>query len=1809
MTLSTEQFGKAVVAAGLLTVDDLKALWSDATLTTRPKDGPALAKLLIERGRINEFQAAELLAGRKTPLLLGQYVLQAKIGAGGMGQVYRAEHKRMKRLVAIKVLPAAMVQDEGAVKRFQREVEAAAKLSHTNIVQSFDADEYKGTHYLVMEYVDGQDLSALVKQNGPLRVEVAIEYLLQAARGLAFAHSKGVVHRDIKPANLLVDQDGVVKILDMGLARVDATGDAADHQLTNTGQVMGTVDYMAPEQASDTRRADARSDIYSLGCSLYRMVTGVSMFGGDTVVQKILAHMNDPIPSLKQKRPDVSDELERIYQKMVAKKPEDRYQQSSQLVADLESLRGGSSSIHSTAGARNAELDSFMRSIKADQASPGSSSPSHVLATKSSPSNSSPGSSSPSSSSPSNSSPSNSSPSGSSPSKSATMSHDDGVTAAFSPSPQNSLEMPMHEGSEHRPQHSHPTARGGRGKKPSTKLIAAGAAGFLLVLAGIIVIIKGPGGDTLVEINAPAGSTVIVKPTQGGVIKPTPSAPAKPATPAPTVTPATSTSEMFKTTAANPLGERVARWPFDPQDGREYTWGAPENLGPNVNGKGRNASPTLSADQLCLIVEDTASGSNLLEGRRKSVSDAWDKMTRFTTGDNEYNPSLSGDGLTLLFAATNYPGLNSLGKSDLYIRRRASRDAPWQPVENLGNNINSPEDEHSASIAPDGLAIVFSSSRPGGIGGKDLWIVRRQRNDTLWSVPQNLGSEINTTGDETMPKFLPDGRNLLFERGGTLYLTETVAGKMKLAKLPRQDYKFYAPWLSPDGQTLYFHNKDFAGGIGSEDIWLSRRVPITTPGPNSAGVVYLDDLKEIDSSVGYRTLMKHGLTIGDRLGPPEPLRFKGQAVAHSLLMHPPKSGAAFAAYQLDGHYETFTTEAGLPDNLPQKPNSSVVFRVLGDGRELWKSGAIANPSQGEAISVSVRGVKQLRLETTTGVDNGNCHATWFNPRLSPTTSTESSNVVYLDDLPEVSYRDGLRALGKHGLEDSAKPFAFRGLIPKHALVTHPNSDLTAKVLYRLDGKYQSFDTQVGFTDDASKSGGLQGKHTFRIVGDGRELWKSPQFTKADDEAVCSVSVAGVRELQLELICEGKSDRGYATWLNPRLTPPGRSPQGSMTIPAEALTFAGHRYLLVDCGRAQGMLWDEAKARAEALGGHLVVVTSQAEYDWVRDNFWSKRKVVGAVYDRMFLGAIRPAGDANWKWVTGEPLDRALWTVNFNSAVTIDDRVLTWVEGTGPVRWHGAERADFFGGYFVVEWDTLGPAVASVQGAGGISLPIAGTPNNPTKPNDLNPGADPRSLSLVARLTSPDYEWTNPSNLGNKVNSTANDWGATLSADELCLVFVSNRTEKNGDLIERRRATGNDPFEQSINLEILNSTSRDSDPWLSADGLTLLFASTYPYPGAQGKQDLYISRRASRDAPWSRPENLGPQVNSAADESSPSLDSDGLAVYFASNRPGDKYPDLWVSRRAALDAPWGEPQIIAELSTNGTEQQPRLAHDGRTLLYTRHLGPPGIEVRVADLQPNGKWTYRVLSLPVQTTVEYPFLMSSGNTLFFTSSHAGGQGSQDLWYVRRKLKTPAAATLNTLDRQVAQRLLDLKFPVKLTVAGKSTPIKPGSPLPSEPFVIIGIDSGARASAPRAELITLLSDFRQLSRVENTFLPITDCDLWAETFGSMPSILAVNAASCEQLTDVGAAHLARLPKLEYVNLGSSIKLTGVGLAAFQKCPTLTTIELSQQAVTDGTYTLADIQKLQDALPKTRVVFGGVKPIPGLIKPAAAGTPGTSK
>ncbi len=281
--------------------------------------------------------------------MLGNYVILDKLGEGGMGSVFKARHRRMGRVVCIKVMNPAGRKSPELMKRFQLEARTVGALNHPNIVVAHDANEENGIPFLVMEYIEGKDLSQHVSKHGPLLPAKAIEVVIQAAQALSYAHGAGVIHRDVKPHNLLLSEKrgeagatiSSVKILDMGLARFDSfMSDNPDASvaaaMTNSGIIMGTVDYMAPEQAICTRDADSRSDIYSLGCTLHYLLTGRAVYDGSTVMARLVAHREQPIPSLKAMCPGgVPKGLDSVFRKMLAKKQVDRYQSMDDVAADL----------------------------------------------------------------------------------------------------------------------------------------------------------------------------------------------------------------------------------------------------------------------------------------------------------------------------------------------------------------------------------------------------------------------------------------------------------------------------------------------------------------------------------------------------------------------------------------------------------------------------------------------------------------------------------------------------------------------------------------------------------------------------------------------------------------------------------------------------------------------------------------------------------------------------------------------------------------------------------------------------------------------------------------------------------------------------------------------------------------------------------------------------------------------------------------------------------------------------------------------------------------------------------------------------------------------------------------------------------------------------------------------------------------------------------------------------------------------------------------------------------------------------------
>jgi serine/threonine protein kinase len=329
--------------------------------TSHSSDTRTLARTLLQRGWLTPYQVNQLVQGRGPQLVVGAYLLVERLGEGGAGQVFKARHQKMNRVAAVKIIRKELLADADVLSRFYREIQVLSQLNHPNVVHAYDAGPAGATHFLAMEYVEGSDLGRLVKKDGPMPVLQACEYIRQAAVGLQHAHERGLVHRDIKPHNLIMSvRDGLIKVADLGLARLPrTTNDEVTAALTGGVQtsgtltpqnavLMGTADYLAPEQAVDFHAADIRADIYSLGCTLYYLLTGRPPFPATTLVEKVLRHQQAEPPDLKNLRSDVPDGLVAIARRTLAKRPADRYQTPGELADALAPWCGASGTSTST---------------------------------------------------------------------------------------------------------------------------------------------------------------------------------------------------------------------------------------------------------------------------------------------------------------------------------------------------------------------------------------------------------------------------------------------------------------------------------------------------------------------------------------------------------------------------------------------------------------------------------------------------------------------------------------------------------------------------------------------------------------------------------------------------------------------------------------------------------------------------------------------------------------------------------------------------------------------------------------------------------------------------------------------------------------------------------------------------------------------------------------------------------------------------------------------------------------------------------------------------------------------------------------------------------------------------------------------------------------------------------------------------------------------------------------------------------------------------------------------------------------------
>jgi serine/threonine protein kinase len=351
--LSAHEFLAALERSGVLPEVQCREVQRRWVRRAGLDDSLALAQELVKEGTLTEFQARRLLKGKKD-LAFGRYALVDHIGQGARGRVFKARHRLMDRIVALKVILPDKALSKAAVARFFREMKIVALLDHANVVRAIDADVHDGCPYIVMEYLEGDDLGHIFARRGPLPANEVCNYMAQAARGLAHAHEKGVIHRDIKPTNLFLAKSGIVKVLDLGCGElIGGAGQAGNVFDTDEGVVVGTVDFMSPEQVRDAE-IDARTDLFSLGCTMYRILSGAYAFPGETREDRLAKRIRKPHVPITEVRPDVPRLLVEIVDRLLANRPEDRFGSAGEVADALEALLAPARPFDRSTGAKRA---------------------------------------------------------------------------------------------------------------------------------------------------------------------------------------------------------------------------------------------------------------------------------------------------------------------------------------------------------------------------------------------------------------------------------------------------------------------------------------------------------------------------------------------------------------------------------------------------------------------------------------------------------------------------------------------------------------------------------------------------------------------------------------------------------------------------------------------------------------------------------------------------------------------------------------------------------------------------------------------------------------------------------------------------------------------------------------------------------------------------------------------------------------------------------------------------------------------------------------------------------------------------------------------------------------------------------------------------------------------------------------------------------------------------------------------------------------------------------------------------------------
>jgi serine/threonine protein kinase len=782
MAVSLDQFLAQVSNAGLLSPERAAALIERANADPR-LTVETIARELVDQGRLTEYQTRQFLTGKGRGLVLGNYVILERLGQGGMGTVYKARHRRMDRLVALKVLKPDIVKTPELLARFQREVKAAARLEHPNIVAAYDADEARGTHFFVMQYIDGHDLATLLKQQGPLPLEQALRCVIQAAEGLRYAHHNGVIHRDIKPGNMLLDRKGVLKLLDMGLARIEGES-SNDHDLTTTGAVMGTVDFMAPEQAMSTKDADARSDIYSLGVTLWQLLVGRAMYAGDSLMARLIAHREAPIPSLTAALSAAVGPLdltrvaplEAVVRRMVAKRPADRYQSIDEVLEALNPILAGDSVTSPSLNARRGDQTraEFVQSQPA---------PSPATAT---------------------------------PTVGMLVGSDDPQPTT----PSGLLDQPTHRTLPH----ISSTPTGMRRRRWWLDRRIVGGATAVVVLSVLLPLMMSR--DSLV---APLTEQAVVNNSNVSEFPP-----------AESLTESTAGSETGEAAPPVSLAEfpRLGSWPFDPEGSRPYVWSPPEFVNGSFEDSGVVLFLGVSADERTLYHKAPHDALFYRTDRSDPLADFVGKSPAIESGQVPiFDGAVSQNGLALAAVAKNGNGVEQI-----WLAVRAATDQPFGKLQLAPEPVNVPGVlSRQPVFTPDGLTLLVTSPRLEGRSG-DIWPFRRAGLELPFQADPPLSAPVNGPAWD-MAYYLSDDRQFLIastqsrDRSGQNvrrfhYLTRanpqgpfTTDDPLELPLGAAQTLPSNQGFeLAADGRALYFTSSYPQPDVGKVRLLVCRRV-------------------------------------------------------------------------------------------------------------------------------------------------------------------------------------------------------------------------------------------------------------------------------------------------------------------------------------------------------------------------------------------------------------------------------------------------------------------------------------------------------------------------------------------------------------------------------------------------------------------------------------------------------------------------------------------------------------------------------------------------------------------------------------------------------------------------------------------------------------------------------------------------------------------------------------------------------------------------------------------------------------------------